>query len=960
MMSSNSYPQPFAGAPPIPQGYNVPPSQWNTGVWQRNPRYNSLGVPTQIPQAVWVPGAAWGQPQQQQQQYNPYKRHVNPPSAAYLSQKLSDNPLGLSNMITREELYGPGVDGAPPETPWIWNPRSLDDANSNSKSNQFNNNARQSSEPPVSVSHRPQSQSVSRHASEPPPDNYQNHQERAIAPLARPKKYAVSASAQAASAPAQGSQPQPPATSSASAYALSRAAAAATSTSADDTASDAPYSSATPTRPFRPTFSTRIVRTPDHYRHDDNDTPSNGNPNSSLTRSATMPSSTGNAGQNHTTPARSRSQSTSHARDTSADSTVGPSTGTGTITDASVFVDEPGTLLSPLVMNTPMPPTSKPLGRHHTAPALSTIQEQTSPSERHHHHHSSHRQRSSSRHPESINSTPSKSRSSSNSKTSTPGASAPGESNTNTNYFSLRNNATGGTSSASAAAASASRSQSQPQTTPPNQSNAASLFGNRTPNPLPTPPRVFDMNHPSYSRANMYTPPTGIGSSSTIAYTTPVSAPAHGSSTTTFGVISSSAGISSASASASAQAQASRSSRSRPQSRDDTRDREPVRESPSRVGAQQERSHSRAHSGEPSYSREPSRSRGPSREPSREPVARRLPDRFRDSDNPYPFIAPDGTPPVEQGPEFEARVVAELATKYNIRGEPPKSRQRYQNGSGMSAPAVSSAPATTTTFERFPLPTPPESFLEQRRQEARKEEERLKKEKEAREREQQQQQQYSYHQSASSYQTPKTSPYNDNTNRSPQRSPSYAPQHSSASRQSSPYPSPNNATQQRSSPYPSPNNNVTATQRSPYPSPSNAPQRSPYPSPYSNASSTQPSPRPSPPKHSHHAFQGGRNGTNSGHRIRKGYWNSRGDHLTHTGYIVYAPPEEANPPELESYPGQWSGFQDEYGNIAKFEVGRKELPESLPTNGRSPKRPYDICQIRLVVLKPKRHFSCIP
>jgi hypothetical protein len=33
--------------------------------------------------------------------YNPYKRVPRPPSAEYLATKLSDNPLGLSNMVPR-------------------------------------------------------------------------------------------------------------------------------------------------------------------------------------------------------------------------------------------------------------------------------------------------------------------------------------------------------------------------------------------------------------------------------------------------------------------------------------------------------------------------------------------------------------------------------------------------------------------------------------------------------------------------------------------------------------------------------------------------------------------------------------------------------------------------------------------------------------------------------------------
>jgi hypothetical protein len=58
-----------------------------------------------------MPGNGWGiqqpnvyypayqQQQQQQQSFNPYKRQPKPPSAEYLALKLSDNPLGLTNMV---------------------------------------------------------------------------------------------------------------------------------------------------------------------------------------------------------------------------------------------------------------------------------------------------------------------------------------------------------------------------------------------------------------------------------------------------------------------------------------------------------------------------------------------------------------------------------------------------------------------------------------------------------------------------------------------------------------------------------------------------------------------------------------------------------------------------------------------------------------------------------------------
>ncbi|KAJ7351370.1 hypothetical protein DFH08DRAFT_806092 [Mycena albidolilacea] len=47
------------------------------------------------------------------------------PSAEYLVSKLSNNPLGLSNMVPREELYGPNEDGIAAATPWVWNPCGL-------------------------------------------------------------------------------------------------------------------------------------------------------------------------------------------------------------------------------------------------------------------------------------------------------------------------------------------------------------------------------------------------------------------------------------------------------------------------------------------------------------------------------------------------------------------------------------------------------------------------------------------------------------------------------------------------------------------------------------------------------------------------------------------------------------------------------------------------------------------
>ena len=115
----NWVPPPFQGPPPIPTGAAINPQQWQAGFWQYNPAYNHQRAQQQQHQqqyVPWIPSRHWGVPvqqhQQQQQQsqqqqpqqassqsYNPYKRVPRPPSAEYLASQLSDNPLGLSNMI---------------------------------------------------------------------------------------------------------------------------------------------------------------------------------------------------------------------------------------------------------------------------------------------------------------------------------------------------------------------------------------------------------------------------------------------------------------------------------------------------------------------------------------------------------------------------------------------------------------------------------------------------------------------------------------------------------------------------------------------------------------------------------------------------------------------------------------------------------------------------------------------
>jgi hypothetical protein len=98
---------PFAGAPPpVPPGVN--PQTWGAGAWHFNSAYQHPHSGQPPPQNTgWAPGYGWYGSMQNQSSaqaagsYNPYKRVPRPPSAEYMASSLSDNPLGLTNMIPR-------------------------------------------------------------------------------------------------------------------------------------------------------------------------------------------------------------------------------------------------------------------------------------------------------------------------------------------------------------------------------------------------------------------------------------------------------------------------------------------------------------------------------------------------------------------------------------------------------------------------------------------------------------------------------------------------------------------------------------------------------------------------------------------------------------------------------------------------------------------------------------------
>jgi hypothetical protein len=84
--------------------------------------------------------------------------------------------------------------------------------------------------------------------------------------------------------------------------------------------------------------------------------------------------------------------------------------------------------------------------------------------------------------------------------------------------------------------------------------------------------------------------------------------------------------------------------------------------------------------------------------------------------------------------------------------------------------------------------------------------------------------------------------------------------------------------------------------------------------------------------------------TSSTRRIRHGYWNKRGDHLT-GDCIVYAPEDLAYPAELASYPGELEGFKNHRNQFMPYSAERRELSDSLPQRGMPPKKPYQYVRV---------------
>jgi hypothetical protein len=84
--------------------------------------------------------------------------------------------------------------------------------------------------------------------------------------------------------------------------------------------------------------------------------------------------------------------------------------------------------------------------------------------------------------------------------------------------------------------------------------------------------------------------------------------------------------------------------------------------------------------------------------------------------------------------------------------------------------------------------------------------------------------------------------------------------------------------------------------------------------------------------------------------VRYGFWNRRGDYLTLDKYVVYAPQNRTNPPELAHYPTPTEGYMDHLGTFMHYDPTWRELPESLPRQGHPPQLPYDKVKRHTIIL----------
>ncbi|KAK0480877.1 hypothetical protein IW261DRAFT_1563587 [Armillaria novae-zelandiae] len=383
---------PYQGAPPIPQGWNVKQNDWNQGQWQFNPAFNHhhhhhhhhQQQPSQqyIP---WIPSQSWAgaqqQQQQQQQQHNPYQRPIKPPSAEYLAQPVKANALDLTGMIprlvlyplvlysftdrflvSRAQVYGEeNSDDDGPHTPWIWNPRGLvekedDEGTIQAEFRDALGNRFAQSRGPTPTRRR----SSLEHEAPPSPSplRIQRHTSARQSSEPSPQIYAT------APTPRRGAS-EPPVAQLSSYSQQSR-----------HSSPERQQPQQQDCRLLQPTFSTNIVRTPDHYSNNSPTRPNSAAPSPShISRKSSRSNSVDpelaakmdRLSTGPTQPLVRHSSLPAHSISSSSSSTIHAS--------APIYTEEPSALLSPLVIShTPALP-NRSLGRHHTAPTLTSIPE---------------------------------------------------------------------------------------------------------------------------------------------------------------------------------------------------------------------------------------------------------------------------------------------------------------------------------------------------------------------------------------------------------------------------------------------------------------------------------------------------------------------------------------------------------------------------------------------------------
>ncbi|PFH50498.1 hypothetical protein AMATHDRAFT_85722 [Amanita thiersii Skay4041] len=325
---------PFQGPPPLPSGMNVNPQLWQAGRWQFNPAYLSRNqAPIPPNQHTWVAGQAWQQrPPGEAASKNPYKRVPKPFSPTYLATSLSDNPLGLSDMIPAEEYYAqqpaasiPTDDERRPpiaDSPWIWNPPQLAPEEDESTDVPA----------PVARPDRAERPTPSRQQSTETATQQQQQQQETSAQRESPKKPELSKD-------------------------------------------DVPF---TAKRDLVPTFSINIVRTPEHYKLAQSRSSSRSSLHPSTSRSATIdPQQLADRMQTLSTSEQPKPLSRHYSMpDTTSKAPIyepnSAPAAPSSVYVAAHLVDEPtNSLLSPLLINTPKS-SNRSLGRNSTFPVINS------------------------------------------------------------------------------------------------------------------------------------------------------------------------------------------------------------------------------------------------------------------------------------------------------------------------------------------------------------------------------------------------------------------------------------------------------------------------------------------------------------------------------------------------------------------------------------------------------------